>query len=379
MKNSIFHISHTDIRRDSRIIKELKVISNEFVNCDIFAIGIKRVSHLNNIKLSLSKVQDLSISLITKKFFFIPKSILYFLNYLEFFLKCILKIYSKKIAIIHCHDFLVLPIGYIAKLLFNCKLIYDAHELESEKNFVKYPKIIFLIERLLWKKIDLFITVSPSILNWYHKKMGYKKNSVIVLNAPEITNKNIINNISLRRKLKIPKNQLIFLYVGSFLYGRGINLFLKVFSNPKINSALVFLGYGEMEDKIKKFSKKYSNIYYSKPVSHSRLAQFIKSSDVGLCVIEKVSLSYYYSLPNKFFEFAFSNLHILASNFPDMRNLINTYSIGSCISPNYNMLIKKIQFFEANRHKIKIKRKNLRDLEWGTQSEKLINGYRKII
>jgi len=43
------------------------------------------------------------------------------------------------------------------------------------------------------------------------------------------------------------------------------------------------------------------------------------------------------------------------------------------------MLIKKIQFFEANRHKIKIKRKNLRDLEWGTQSEKLVNGYTKII
>ena len=67
MKNSIFHISHTDIRRDSRIVKELKVVSDEFTNYEIYAIGIKKDSDLFNIKLSLSGVKDLSISLITKK------------------------------------------------------------------------------------------------------------------------------------------------------------------------------------------------------------------------------------------------------------------------------------------------------------------------
>ena len=167
--------------------------------------------------------------------------------------------------------------------------------------------------------------------------------------------------------------------MGGFQVGRGIKNMLKAFSNSKVNSNLIFIGYGELENMIKKFSKKYSNIYFSKPVSHTELVQFIKSADVGLCIIEKISLSDYYSLPNKFFEFAFSNLHILASNFPDMKNLINAYSIGSCISPNFNSLIKKIKFFEDNRHKIKIKKKNLRDLEWRVQSEKLIRGYRKII
>ena len=35
--------------------------------------------------------------------------------------------------VIHCHDTLVLPIGFFYKILNKTKLIYDAHELESEK------------------------------------------------------------------------------------------------------------------------------------------------------------------------------------------------------------------------------------------------------
>ena len=378
MKNSIFHISHTDIRRDSRIVKELKVVSDEFTNYEIYAIGIKKDSDLFNIKLSLSGVKDLSISLITKKIFFLPRLIMYYFNYLEFFLKCILRIYSKKIKIIHCHDFLALPIGYIAKLFFKCKLIYDAHELESENNFVKFPKVIFFFEKFFWKKIDLFITVSPSILNWYHKKIGYKKNSIIVLNTPEISNRNLDNKISLRKKLKISKNKLIFLYVGSFQKGRGINIMLKAFSNPKINSNIVFIGYGTSENEIKKFSNKYENIHILKSIPHNKLVQFIKSADVGLSIIEKVSLSDYYCLPNKFFEFDFANLYILASNFPDMKKLINTYYLGSYIKPNYEELIKKIKFFEVHRKKIKIKKRNIMNLSWKKQSKNLVYGYKRI-
>ena len=115
MKQSIFHISHTDLRRDSRIIKELENIKDEFFNYEIYAIGIKKKFKLDNKKNQLQGIKDLSISLITKKIFFFPKNIIFFFNYIEFFIKCIFLIYKKKIIIIHCHDFVTLPIGYVVK------------------------------------------------------------------------------------------------------------------------------------------------------------------------------------------------------------------------------------------------------------------------
>ena len=382
MKQSIFHISHTDIRRDSRIIKELESIKDEFFNYDIYAIGIKKKFKLNNKKNQLQGIKDLSISLTTKKLLFFPKIVVHFLNYIEFFIKCIFKIYKKKIIIIHCHDVIALPIGYVVKLLFKCKLVYDAHELESletEINEANYSRIIFLIEKFLWKKIDLFITVSPSILNWYNKKFGYKKNSIIILNSPKIKYHITKDKNFLRKKLKISKSTLIFVYVGGFQNGRGIHHMLKSFSNPTINSHLVFVGYGELENEIKKFSKKNNNIHILQSVPHHTLVQLISSANVGLSIIEKVSLSDFYCLPNKLFEFAFANLYILASNFPDMKRFIKTYSLGSCIPPNTNALTREIKLLENNKNKTKIQKKNLKDLQWQSQSQKLIYSYKLII
>jgi glycosyltransferase involved in cell wall biosynthesis len=375
VKQSIFHISHTDISRDSRIIKELESIKDEFFNYEIYAIGIKKKFKLDNKKNQLQGIKDLSIFLITKKLLFFPIIIVHFLNYIEFFIKCIFKIYKKKIIIIHCHDITALPIGYVVKLLFKCKLVYDAHELESETNNVKYPRIIFLIEKFLWKKIDLFITVSPSILNWYNNKFGYKKNSITILNSPKVKYYIAIDKNFLRKKLKISKSKLIFIYVGGLQSGRGIYDMLKAFSNPTINSHLVFVGSGILENEIKKFSKKYHNIHILKPVTHDTLVQLISSANVGLSIIEKVSLSDFYCLPNKFFEFAFANLYILASNFPDMKRLIKKYSLGSCIIPSTNALIREIRVFQNNKKKAIVLKRNIKDLEWQSQSLLLIRSY----
>ena len=377
-------MSHSDISRDSRILKEIDSIKNSFPQFQIMGIGIKKNSLISQNKRTSFKKNILSITLKSKKFLFFPKIFKYFLYYIEFLIKTLIFLKNKEILVIHCHDYTVLPIGLIIKILFGSKLVYDAHELESlnEKNYLKFSiksKIIFFLEKIIWNKVDLFITVSPSIMNWYQEKFGYKKNSIIVLNSPKLTNIKTLKKDSLRKLLKISKEQLIFLYVGVLEYGRGVENALEAFSNSKINSNLVFIGYGKLENKIKLYSKKYKNIYILKSVPHHQLVSLIKSADIGLCLIEKISLSDYYCLPNKFFEFAFANLHILASNFPDMKKMIKKYSLGSYIEPNYAELLKKIKLFENNINKMKIKKNNLINLSWKMQSKKLVNSYKKLI
>lgn len=385
MKRSIFHLSHTDISRDSRILKELDVIKEKFHNYNIFIIGIKRKSSFNNIRLNLKGVKDLSVSLVTKKtFFFLPRAIIHLLNYIELFIKCLFKILNKKISIIHCHDHKVLPIGYIIKILFNCKLVYDAHELEcldkiNQVKFSQRSKIVFFIEKLIWKKIDLFITVSPSILNWYKKKIGKKKNSVIILNSPKLNFPKKNKKISLREELKIPASDLIFLYVGGFQHGRGIFKMLDVFSKTIVKSNLVFVGYGELENHIMKYSKKYKNIHLLKPVPHDILVKYISSANVGLCLIEKVSLSDYFCLPNKFFEFAFANLYLISSNFPDMKKLVKNYNLGTSINFSSKELMSKIRYIENNKKELKLNKKDLTELTWEKQSKILIKYYNYIL
>lgn len=389
MTISVLHISHSDISQDSRILKELKSLKNNFKKYNFIAIGIK--NKIFNIK----KKKNLKINIIYTKllqiiFFLIPKFLWHIFKYFGLVFKCLKIIKNSRPTIIHCHDFISFTVGILIKKIYPTKLVYDAHELEClEKlgkiTFKQRSKIIFFFEKFFWKDIDLFITVSPSILKWYTKNYGNKENSIVVLNSPEISlfkprsqNQTSIGQINLHDKLNISKNKLIFVYVGYFQQGRGINLMLETFSK-NINSHIVFVGKGPLEKKIREFTLNYNNIHICKPVPHDVLVKFISSADVGLCLIEKLSLSDFYCLPNKFFEFAFANLYILASNFPDMKRLIMRYSLGKCISLNINTLIKEIKFLENNKKKSKVLKKNLADLAWHAQSQKLVRGYENIL
>ena len=159
-KIKVLHLTHTDIRLDSRILKELSAI-RENKKILIMAIGISD----DNLFYSLTA----------------------YLCLLEFYIRLSWKGLLFRPKIIHCHDTLVLPVGVILSILFNSKLIYDAHELESQKNGQSkvLSKITLFIEKISWRFIDLFITVSPSIIDWYQKNLG-KKESLLILNSPQL-------------------------------------------------------------------------------------------------------------------------------------------------------------------------------------------------
>lgn len=386
-KKIIIHVSHTEISRDTRILKEIKSIKNSFKDYKVFALGIKTNKNNSINKKNILK-NSIDFNLLSKKFFFLPTIIRKIFIYFEFFIKSTFFIIRNKPTLIHCHDYFALPIGYFAKFLFKSKLVYDAHELEcldeiNQIHFSQKSKITFWIEKLLWKKIDLFISVSPSIISWYKKNIGPKNNCVLILNSPEVKkykmNKlKILDKENLRKKMKIPKKRLIFVYVGSFDKGRSIDLLLELFSDNHIRSHLIFVGYGELKKNILNFKNK--NIHLHKAVKHSELVKLISSADVGLCLIEKVSLSNYFSLPNKLFEYAFSNLFILGSNFPDIKKLITDYSLGIVCKPSLRNIKNKIIELEKNFKNIKPKnKKSLNNLSWSFQSRKLTSAYLKIL
>src|SRR5690606_4359576 len=117
----------------------------------------------------------------------LPKPMRYALNMVELTLRFVLYGMGSKPSVVHCHDTFALPAGVLIKMLLRCKLIYDAHELESNKNgqTPTLSRTTLAIEKWAWKRIDLLISVSDSINDWYIKNLGSKSN-LLILNSPEI-------------------------------------------------------------------------------------------------------------------------------------------------------------------------------------------------
>ena len=389
MKNiKILHLSNSDIRIDPRIIKELNALEElNYEGC--LAIGIDRVDDQG---LNISDMAgDVKAQIVTCKiksyrglFNKIPRQLAYFFRLLEITCKFTLAGIRFKPNIVHCHGPFVLVAGVIIKFINGGKLVYDAHELESNKNgqSLIVSKSILLIEKISWKSVDLLISVSDSILEWYIKKFGQKP-SVLILNSPQVSNiynsieKTKSNSDYFRQIYNIEADKKIFLYLGAFIPGRGIEQLLRIFKSKISNSHIVFMGYGKLGSMITDYADGSSNIHLHHALPQNEFINIASSADIGLCMIENISLSDYYSLPNKFFEYIFAGLTVLGSNFPEIRKYIEKYSLGICCEADDGSLESAIINISVKPRLYP--RNGVHDLSWEFQAEKLVSAYNSII
>ena len=167
----VLHFTNTDLRFDNRIIKELNAVSR-IENSKVKAIGVFNIEFSNDQTLDLDLHIE-NINLLTSYLSFLPRALTLFFKLIEISIRFFFKGIIFRPKIIHCHDTMVLPIGVILSLLFNSKLIYDAHELESEKN--EQPKLfskVMAISCVYFSEVDSmvgnqpeFASVSPCVQN----------------------------------------------------------------------------------------------------------------------------------------------------------------------------------------------------------------------
>lgn len=386
MKN-IIHLSHTDIRYDSRIIKEMLALSKAYPSYRIQGLGIE-LSENEDLKASETSksLEILSFNLKAKKIRFIPKPIRHACTMIEFFLKVLTeKRRLKKPDIIHCHDVIPLPICLYFKFFFKTKIIYDAHELESDRAGLgkAMGKAILSLEKFAWRWLDGFITVSPEIQKWYMSNIG-TKHSDVILNSPMLDFKNNIRDEIesgyLKNYFKLNKEDIVFVYIGMLTEGRGIEVLTKVFEELEGSKYhLVFLGHGTLQNSLIKKSKDYNNIHLHEAVAHEKVVELVSSADYGLCMLENVSLSDYLCLPNKLFEYSFARLKVISSNFPAIEKFLKKYDCGMCCENNVKSIKKSLTNLESVE---KISKDNfsrlVMDCSWSSQEKKLISMYNSL-
>lgn len=376
----ILHLSHTDISSDSRILKELTALTNSDVGFCVTAIGIHdlRESHKSKDFVGFKLSQ---INLWSRQWRLLPDVIRHAFSVLELLVKMTAKGLLSRPDIIHCHDTLVLPVGGVIKLFTGARLIYDAHELESNRNGLSplLGKLTLRAEKILWPLINGLVVVSPSIKQWYHENLGVKKTTVI-LNSPELSGDSVeFDGNYFRDRFDIPAESKVFLYIGIVGPGRGIELLLEVFARPDVNAHVVFLGYGSLIDDVIKSSVTYPNIHYHPAVPHKDVVPIARSADVGLCMIENVSLSDYYCLPNKLFEYAFSGVPVLASAFPDIKAIVDAFNLGEYADLDAESIFSTVKKYEAMENLPKIDTSQLFELSWQTQACNLIGLYKELL
>jgi len=374
MKKNL-HLTHTDIETDSRILKEMGGLASE--GYSVGGIGVELEEGAK--KTAVPFAADIkAIRLQARSLKFLPRTLRHALTLCELLFRMLPRAVSRKPDIVHCHDTLVLPLGFLVKLLTGAQLVYDAHELESDRNGLTPVQgwLTLRAEKFLWRFIDALIVPSPSALTWYHDNIGPKPSSVI-MNSPLFESGLGQQGDYLRKKFDIPDDRRIFIYVGIIGPGRGIDLILDVFTHPESHSHVVFMGFGEFEPKVAQLAMVHGNIHLHPAVPHAQVVHISQSADFGLCLIENVSLSDYYCLPNKLFEYIFAGVPVLSSDFPDLSAVVDEYNVGRTSSLEPDQVRKAIRELESSPQSFEFR--DLTPLSWQAQEAKLLDLYQHIL
>jgi glycosyltransferase involved in cell wall biosynthesis len=373
------HISLTSFKNESRVLKETNsILKHDIANLIYIAAlhdqGLAEHEQLQK-KIQLRRFRLSSRAL--------PKNLIFqFGKYLEFILRVSSYYHKKNISVVNVHALGLLPLGILLKKWYGARLVYDTHELETETNGSRgfRKKLAKIVERFCISFTDQIFVVSDSIAREYAKMYAIPAPPV-VLNCPPY--RKPLKSDYFRKHFGIPDDAIIFLYQGGLSQSRGVPVILEAFkqlAHPL--KAVVFMGYGVMEEEIKYAARKSSNIFFQPAVPPDVVLEYTASADVGMHFIQNTCLNHYYCLPNKLFEYTMAGLPVIVSNMYEMSNFVRNNHIGVVArDESVAALIDAVSEI-AQLNLAEMKRNALAAAEqynWENQENVMINVYRNLL
>ncbi len=241
------------------------------------------------------------------------------------------------------HDYFAEDIYTLPFLVFFAKLrrgrvLYDSRELYAYLGGLRDRKVLQAvikgIEKFFIKKVDFVITTGEMDADFLRDT--YKIDNTIVLrNLPKYNDNK--EKIDLRTKLGIKNNFKILLYQGVLLEGRGLQIIIESLKELS-DCVLVLIGEGVFRGKFTKAAEDSGvseRVFFLGMIDNHKLLEYTRAADIGVALIENISKSYYFALPNKLFEYIMAGVPVIVSDLPQMKKIVANYGVGEVVSADY--------------------------------------------
>ncbi len=247
--------------------------------------------------------------------------------YAEYNVRLFFKLLFRPVDVIVACDLDTLLACTLASKIKGTKLVFDAHEyFEQSVEIVNKPLVQWCwkaIANLCIPHAHACFTVSKSLCEIFSEQ--YKKPFHLLRNVP--------NKISQEISIDIPTKKVIW-YQGAVNEGRGLEFaIMSLLELPDF--ILKIAGDGDRLPQLKKLTEELhltDRVIFLGRLSYQELQEHARQGYIGLDLLESRSLSYYYSLSNKTFDYLNVGLPVIQMKFPEYENIHLQYSIGVLIN-----------------------------------------------
>ena len=296
--------------------------------------------------------------------------------YAEYNIRLFFILMIKRPDVIFSVDLDTLTGAKLAAFFLHKPVIFDSHEYFPESPELQHrpaiKKIWQRIEKIFVPKIDYGITVCDSIAEIYRTK--YSKDFKVIRNLPLAEN----NTMEPKPVPGKKDNTFTLIYQGAVNVGRGLKEIIESLTYLE-NVNLIIVGDGDIFEDIKQQIKELNlskRITITGKIPFQEIPFYTNQADMGLILLKNMGLNYYYSLPNRVFDFIKHQTPILATDFPEIKKVVEGYNVGHCTSsmkPKH--LAGLIEKFRNNNEQMELWRNNCKaaskELVWENDEKHL--------
>lgn len=295
-------------------------------------------------------------------------------------LKVLCHICVARPAVVHSHDVNTLPTAWLAAKLARAKLVYDAHEISTDRvGYQRLRSIIACVEGKLMPRADATITTTDMRAKFFARSYSMPR-PLVLQNRPRYQEE--IHSTSLRDELGLKEPWPISIYQGVMQQGRGLERIVEAAAEVK-NAYFVFLGSGLLTDKLKELTDIFNlndRVFFIPAVPLAELAAYTASADIGVQAIENTCLNHYTTDSNKLFEYVQARLPVVVSDMPEIRKVVHEYDLGLLIEPgDTKSLVNALQTLADDTSLRSYYRERARQaaepLGWEKQEQQLVDLY----
>ena len=257
-----------------------------------------------------------------------------FVFYAEYNVRLFLLLVTSKADAFYSNDTDTLPACWLASRLRRKPVFFDAHEM--------FPEVPELVGRphvkRFWSRIEDWIfprlkgkgcaavTVCRSIADIYKQRYGLEMKVVrnVPMRYPEHDEEQSILPEA------VTNGRKMLLYQGAVNIGRGIEWVMDAMQYLP-SCQFVVAGTGDEYARLREYSKRMDNVTMLGRVEPDKLHRLTRFADLGISLLENRGLNYYYSLPNRIADFVQAGVPVLATDFPEIRRVVEEYGIGTLV------------------------------------------------
>lgn len=269
------------------------------------------------------------------------------LTFLKFALRSIGLVFSEKYDLVFATT---TPLtagvpGIFARWIRRKPFVFEVRDLWPElpkaMGVIKNPIILRAMSLLEWasyRSAHRCIGLSPGIVEGIAARGVAKEDIELIPNGCDLSI--FGTNQSPWRPEGVNSDELMAVFAGTHGMANGLDAVLDAAAvlkrRNRTDIKIVLVGQGKLKARLVKRAniEGLNNVIFHDPVSKTRLAGLMASTDLGLQVLANVSAFYYGTSPNKFFDYISAGLPVL-NNYPGwLAGMIKEYGCGFSVTPD---------------------------------------------